>query len=166
MTEAPQPSVQPVIRMDRSRAHGTVHGERVAGDPHAGVHFYQDGLPFNAQGELVADHPDITGDPAKQMKVERLQAKALKLLAKLKERASDEDEEDDEDDEDKDQAPINLEAWARGEQELEWQMVTNAIAQRFGVRVKDKRGAVERLIEERVVAPADLSPKHRKLIQD
>lgn len=170
----PQPSVPQVsppviVRIDRSRTHSTVHGERQPGDPHAKVFFYQDGLPFNSQGELIEDHPEVTGDPAKLAKVERLKAKAAKLLSKLQERkkaASDDDEDEESEEEEQDSAPINLEAWARGEQELEWQLVTNAIAQRFSVRVKDKRGALERLIEERVVSIGDLSAKHRKLLQD
>jgi len=39
----------PIVRLDRSKPHGIVYG--VIED---GVHFHQDGLPFNAHGHLVA----------------------------------------------------------------------------------------------------------------
>lgn len=158
--------------MDRSRDYATVHGERLAGDRHAKVFFYQDGLPFDSQGELLADHPDITEDPKKAAKVERLQARAAKLLEKAR---GDRDEDDDEDDEDKEKSseddgveddPINLADWARGTQKLQWQLVTNAIAQRFAVRVSDKRGALELLVAERVVSKGELSREHQRLLSD
>jgi hypothetical protein len=41
------------IRLDRSRYFSEVRGERTANDPHADVHFQQDGLPFDAEGNLV-----------------------------------------------------------------------------------------------------------------
>lgn len=154
--------------MDRSRTFSTVHGERLPGDPHVGVAFYQGGLPFRPDGTLFENHPEITGDPEKLAKVERLKAKAAKFVEKARAKPAPDDEDDEDDDGEEDaaeQEPINLSMWARGEQQLEWQVVTNAIAQRFHVRVKDKRDALERLIQEHVVAPGDLSPKHQKLIR-
>lgn len=53
----------PVIRLDKSKPHGTVHGERMPDDPHYKVAFWQGGrlngkavqLPFDVHGELVPD---------------------------------------------------------------------------------------------------------------
>jgi hypothetical protein len=53
----------PVIRLDKSKPFSTVHGERMPDDPHYKVHYWQGGrlngktvqLPFDSQGELVAD---------------------------------------------------------------------------------------------------------------
>ena len=42
-------------RLDRSRYHSTVHGERTPDDPMASVHYYQDGLPFDSAGHLVEE---------------------------------------------------------------------------------------------------------------
>lgn len=174
MSENPQPAAAvkrapaaPVVRMDRSRDFGTVHGEKLPGDRHAKVFFYQDGLPFNAEGILVVDHLDITEDPAKQAKVQKLLARSAKLLEAARgERDEDDDDEDEEDEEKDDKSPINLEQWARGEQKLQWQLVTNAIAQRFAVRVSDKRSALELLIAERVVSKGQLSREHQRLLAD
>ena len=49
------PAPVPVIRLDRSRAFGTVHGDRTPEDPHYRVHFWQGGLPFDVNGLLVPD---------------------------------------------------------------------------------------------------------------
>lgn len=174
MNENPQPVVKPVarpvVRLDKSRDFSTVHGERLPGDRHHNVHYYQDGLPFDSEGILLFDHPEITEDEAKQRKVMKLTERAQRLLEVARGNRDEDDDEDEDRDEDEDQdddrAPINLEAWARGEQKLEWQLVTNAIAQRFAVRVRDKRGALELLIEERVVSIGQLSREHRKLVQD
>lgn len=173
MNEKPQPDAPtavkpPVIRMDRSRDFGTVHGDRPHGDAHYKVAFYQDGLPYDPQGLLMLDHPDIVGSEEKQAKVMRLIERSKKLLEKARgERdEDDEDEDEDEDGDGEDKTPIDLKSWARGEQKLQWQLVTNAIAQRFAVRVSDKRGALELLIVERVVTRGQLSREHQRLLQD
>lgn len=51
------------ITLDKSRPHGTCHGERLPEDPHYRVHFWQGGrmngkivlLPFDSNGKLVPD---------------------------------------------------------------------------------------------------------------
>jgi hypothetical protein len=150
----------PKVRMDRSRDFSTVHGERPAGDRHATVHFYQDKLPFDAAGFLIADHPDITENPELIALVER----KLKKAAKQKIDAPGDEHDADSDDADND--TVNLEAWARGEQRVQWQDVSNAIAKRFTKRVVSKQAAIEFLIDEKVVSYENLSPEHQKLVKE
>lgn len=58
----------PVIRLDKSKPHGTVHGERMPEDPHYKVAYWQGGrlngkavqLPFDVHGELVLDDGKAT----------------------------------------------------------------------------------------------------------
>ena len=170
----------PQVRMDKSRDFATVHGERLAGDPHVGVHFYQDGLPFDSSGILVADHIDLTAQTPLAEKLRKRVARKLEKAAQVRPAresdpsASADDDEDDEtrvekdeeDDEDDRPQPANLEAWARGEVDVPWQEVTQAIAKRFSKRVSNKRDALELLIEERVVAVGALSVKNRRALED
>ena len=59
---APAAFVQPPkIRIDKGRAYATVHGDRQPKDPHAAVHYTQDGLYYDAAGILILDHPDYDG---------------------------------------------------------------------------------------------------------
>jgi len=171
------------IRMDKSRDFSTVHGERPPGDPEAGVEFYQDGLPFNSRGFLVEDHVTLVAETREGEKLRKKVARRLEKLANAKparvvDAASadddiDEDDEDredldddeDNDDEDDGPVPINLESWAKGEEEVPWQEVTQAIARRFSKRVANKRDALELLIAERVIGVGSLSPKNRKALE-
>jgi hypothetical protein len=53
----------PVIRLDKTKPHGTVHGDRMPEDPHYKVAYWQGGLlngkrvqlPFDVHGELIPD---------------------------------------------------------------------------------------------------------------
>lgn len=172
----------PQVRMDKSRDYATTHGERLPGDRDVDVHFTQDGLPFNAAGILLSEHPMMTAETPAGAKLRRKVERRLEKLAKAKPiaRASDtgapaDDDEDedrdddavhDEEDEDDDgPPPVNLEAWAKGEEEVQWNEVTQAIARRYAKRVANKRDALELLIEERVVAVGALSVKHRKALE-
>jgi hypothetical protein len=164
-------SATPQVRMDKSRTFATVHGDRLAGDTHQNVHFYQDGLPFDAKGMLVADHPEVVSNDKLMALVERKMKKAQKAapVENLTAPAGDgDDDEVDGDSDDGDKAgadePINLSSWARGEQKLEWQLVTNAIGQRFSVRVGSKLHAIELLLKEGIVTKGDLSREHQKLV--
>ena len=163
----------PQVRMDKSREYSTVHGERPPDDPHAGIHFYQDGLPFDAHGILVADHPELQGDSKQATKlrelVERKMKKASKVAA-VEEKspnalADDDEPEDDQEPEVDETEPVNLEAWARGEQKVIWNEVSQAIARRFSRRVGGKKDALEFLIEEKVVMLSNLSVEHQKLVR-
>lgn len=171
----------PQVRMDRSRDFATTHGERLPGDRDVDVHFTQDGLPFNSRGILLIEHPILTAETPEAAKLRRKVERRLEKLAKAKPiaRASDTDapadddededrdeaERDDEDEDDEGPEPVNLEAWAKGEQEVQWNEVTQAIAQRYHKRVSNKKDALELLIEERVVSSGALSSKHRKTLE-
>lgn len=145
--------------MDRSRDYSTIHGERTAGDRHATVHFYQDGLPFDSQGFLIVEHPDVLENP----KLIELVDRKLKKAAKAKIESPGDNADAPSDDGPPD---VNLEAWARGEQQVAWQEVTNVIGKRFTKRVKDKTAAIEFLVAEKVVRYEDLSPEHQKLVKE
>lgn len=157
------------VRMDKSRDYATVHGERTAGDPHATVHFTQNGLPFNAQGVLIPDHPDFEPEsPKPSARAIKLREQAEKLMARAIKSARPKVEGDadevDNDGDGADDGPANLETWAKGLTRVPWNEVTQAIANRFSKRVSNKRDAIDLLVQERVVARGDLSDEHRKLI--
>jgi len=50
----------PTLKLDRGRPFSEVRGERTTGDPHAEVHFQQDGLPYGADDNLVDESEDNT----------------------------------------------------------------------------------------------------------
>jgi hypothetical protein len=162
--DKPQQETVAVIRLDKSRDYSTIHGDRRPGDPHYAVYFYQFGLPFDAHGVLLADHPEIKADPRKQAAVEKLMKKAVKVKKEAPGDAVDAllNEGDNEDSDDT--PSLNLEMWARGEQKWRWQEVSDAIAARFSKRVTDKKGAVEVLLEEKVVPLGALSRELRQLV--
>lgn len=166
MTEqAEQPQV--LVRMDKSRDHAFVMGERVPGNSHQTTHYYQNGLPFDSQGILIHDHPDFEPEAEKPSKrAQDLRAKATKLAQRAIKQATprQEGEEPDPDAEPEEKGPVNLEQWARGEARVPWQEVSQAIARRFSKRVANKADAVELLLKERVVSMAQLSDEHRKLV--
>jgi hypothetical protein len=167
----------PRVRMDRSRAFATVNGDRSPGDRHASVFFIQDGIPADAGGFFIFDHPDMArkgpdGDKARKA-AERKIKKALTQQAKEPVRQvapGDDADEDDEgvaevDKEDEDEEllePINLEAWLRGEQQVEWQEISQEIARRYKKRVAKIEDAVGFLVKEGVVPKAQLKPKFQK----
>lgn len=167
MTEA----TAPVVRMDRSRAFGTVMGERTPDSEHHALHFIQNGLPFDSEGVLITDHVFFEADKQHPSKLAlALRERAEKLIQKASKsaqpRIEGEPAPDGEEIEEKQEGPANLEAWARGEVRVEWQEVSQAIAKRFGRRVSKKQDAIELLLEEKVVAKANLSEEHRKLVDE
>lgn len=158
-----------LLRLDRSRAFSTVHGERAPDDPHAGIHFYQDGLPFDAQEVYVPDQLNDKNDRDGKLRamVERrlrkLEGVATPADAEAEAAASDPPlpgakpnaaEADD----------MNLVAWARGEAQYLFGNVREAIRKRYSQVVKDQRGAVECLLDEKAVTEADLSPAFKQLL--
>ena len=155
------PQQQPIVRLDKSRDFATVHGDRPPGDPHLNVGFYQNGLPYNYEEKLIADHPEVERDPKKKELAEKLLKRAAK---QAKNKVATAENSGDPLNLNDPKAPVNLSAWARGEQDVVWQEVTNAIARRFAVRVGNKRDALELLLEEKIVAKNDLSDEHLKLL--
>ena len=190
MPAAEAPFIPPQIRMDRSRPFATVHGDRGPGDPHAGVHFYQDGLPHDAQGFLIFDEHMYEGnDKDSRQRREKLQAKLKKYLAAQAKRKtaaptprdaeqldgddrdietkSDQDGEESrsgEDDEEDDREPINLSAWCRGEQQVEWQEMTQHIARIYKKRVASVADAIPFLVSEGVCPPGEVAKKFKKYL--
>lgn len=178
---APEAAALPLprVRMDRSRAFSAVHGDRGPNDRYAQVFFFQDGIPADAGGYFIFDHPDVKEKPGKEGdKLRALVAKkierALKQQAKApppKARDEDEDEadvdRDEDDDDDEDGAdPINLDAWLRGEQDVEWQEVTQEIARRYKRRFAHLHDAVDFLVtEEKIVPKAQVRQKWRKHVR-
>ena len=170
----------PKVRMDKSRSFNTIHGERAPGDPLAGVMFRQDGIPCDAQGFFLFDHPDMLvpgpdGDKRRKMAdkhIKRAIAQALKNPPKPVKADDDEDldddEAEDEDAEDEDDGllpAVNLSAWLRGEQEVEWNDVSQEIARTYKKRVAKEADAVEFLVEqERIVSKGELRKKFQKFV--
>ena len=145
------------VTLDKSRDYSTVHGERAPDDIHARVRFFQDGLPFDAEGVLMANHPDITGNEKLQKVVERKLRKAAAKAEKEAARARGEID-DDEDEEDRPGAdgklpPVDIRLWIMGQREYLWTEVSQAIALKYKVRVGGKKHAVEFLVGEGLVTP-------------
>jgi hypothetical protein len=174
----PAPQVPPPkVRMDRSRAYGTVHGERGPNDLHAGVMYYQDGIPADASGYFLFDHPDLMqpgqkGDQLRKIAAKKIE-RQLKIDAKKPPQPVRAESEDDDEDVDTDVAkdeeeelldPINLEAWLRGEQQVEWHEVSQEIARRFKKRIAKEGDAVEFLVKEGVVPKAQLRKAFQKYV--
>lgn len=168
-TSVPAAGKVAILRMDRSRPFSTVHGERTPDDPHAGIHFYQDGLPFDAQQVYVPDRFDDRND-----KDGKLRALVERRLRKLDGQSTPADAVAEVLDNDPplpgvkgntaDAEDLNLVAWARGEQEYLFGAVRDAIRKRYSQVVKDKRGAVEALLDEHVVDEQDLRPDFKQLL--
>lgn len=160
---------KPLLRMDSTRAFSTVHGERAPDDPHAGIHFYQDGLPFGADEVYVEDRLDDKND--RDGKLRAMVERRLRKLEGMQTSADAEaeaaagdppmpgakanaSEADD----------VNLVAWARGEAQYLFGTVRDAIRKRYSQVVKDQRGAVECLLDEKAVTEAQLSPAFKQLL--
>lgn len=163
----------PVIRLDRSRKDkiSTVHGDRAATDPAYYVHFYQDGLPFDAKGELVPDDGKtepwsvmvegelIRHQPLYDDKMRAAVAEKLKKLKSSAPKAKQERAPDEKSGATKAADDVNFVSWLRGEVEYEWQPLTNAYAERFGIRCSNKRALIEDAVFDRKIVPeADVAP--------
>lgn len=149
----------PKLRMDRSRPYGEVHGERAPGDVHANVHFFQDNMPFDAQGLLVYDA--ITDDEVKKV--------ADRKLKKLSSKDAPAEVEDDGDgDDDNDASPsstdaasaasvtpgdVNLESWLRGEANYQWSKITKVVRERYHQNISKQADMVAFLVLDEKVIP-------------
>lgn len=158
----------PVLRLDTSRDYSTVHGERAPDDPMAGIHFFQDGLPFDSREVFVDGFLNDANDKGGKIRallerrLRKLQGQQTAADAEAEEAAGDPPlpgakKEDGND--------LNLVAWARGDANYLFGQVRDAIASRFSQKVKDTHGAVECLLDEKVVTEADLSPAFKQLLK-
>jgi hypothetical protein len=159
---AARPQKPAAVFLDRSRDFSTVHGERAPGDPHHAVCSVQDGLPFDSQDKLLIDHPDANTEKAKiavKRLLDRARKRAEREAAKLAEEEPEEDEELDAED---DGGVIDLKAWAMGQKQYRWQLVSDAIVLKFGKRITAKRDALETLVANGIVQTGQISPELRK----
>lgn len=159
------------LRMDKSRTHATVHGERAPGDPHQKVHFYQDGLPFDAEGLLI---PGLVPEDKKAFVERRLKKQgggnpeASSAAAEpVGGGAGDNQDDDREDGESTNSNPeVNLEAWLRGEVRYQWFQVAAAIRKRFAKNVSNQADAILYLVtEENVVRADQLAPAFQSALK-
>lgn len=155
------------VRMDRGRDFSTVHGERAPGNRYANVYFFQDGLPFDSHGFLIADHPDLQGDSPEAKKLRDRAERKLKEAARRRSNAPDPDDDPEHDGEgdDGEERTVNLEAWLRGEEDCMWHILTQTIAQRFKRRVNNLPDAVTFLVEQNVVPANQVAKKYQKHLE-
>lgn len=159
------------VRMDRSRTYAEVHGQRSPGDPHQTVHFYQEGLPYDAEGFLIFEHPDYQDAKEGAKRCKKRDQKVQKALAEASKRGAkkaevgdsglDEDLDEDADD----GAPqVDIDKWIRGEANYDWQFVTDAITARFSRRCASQKEAAQFLMEEMRLQPGDIARKFQKML--
>lgn len=157
--------IDAVVTMDRSKPFSTVHGERGPGDPHRDVHFFQDGLPFSAQGHMLAE---LVGAICTEQQ-QALAARKLKQVeAQMRARATAGDGGGNTKDEaGTELAPanpndVNLDAWLRGTARYQWFSVSAAIKARYHKNVGNAANAVIFLVEEVKLVPAgEIAPGFR-----
>lgn len=153
------------LQIDRGRYHSTVHGERTPDDPHVDVHFYQDGIPFDAHGNHVDGLLDEKND--KGGKIRALLERRLQKQAKAMAPRSAEEGEGDDDDIDvagggaagDTASDVNLEMWLRGQAQYEFFKVKKAVRDRFHQNFSSAASIVEHLVlEEKIIAVSELAP--------
>ena len=121
--------------LDRSKPFGTVHG-----DLKDGIHFWQDGLPFDAQGKLVGAR--LTDE--QRVRAERLARKAARLAPRQAAATGAAEAADEE----PDAGDVNLEAWLRGDAKYLYDAVRTAIRGRYQRDCPSIGDAVEFLVFE------------------
>ncbi len=157
----PERVVNAKVRMDKTRSFATVHGERSPGDPHAQIHFFQDSLPFSADGVLLPNLIDKS-DEKLQALAKRMQQRANALLEKRIERGEDEDVKPN----DPDEGIVRLDYWLRGERKYLWPEVSNRIGAVYKKRVNSIKDAVEFLVtDQRLVPRDDVSREFKKHLE-
>jgi len=127
------------VTLDRSRPHGTVHG--VIDD---GVHFHQEGLPFDAHGRLVAAR--LTDE--QRAKAERLARKSARLAPRDLPGGAGGAAEPGDEEQAADCGDVNLDAWLRGEAKYLYDAVRSAIRGRYQRDCPSIGDAVEFLVFE------------------
>lgn len=176
-TAAPAPPQRlPTLRLDASRYHSRVIGERTAEDPQFGVAFWQDGFPFAADGELVADDGkrapwdgrDVDGKPVRfhPLWTDKMRTALQKRLERLARNLAPQEENVDEHSSPgaRDQAAmeVDLVGWLRGELRYEPWLIQRAAKLRYNkvyARLKDL--VVDLVMDERLVAEDQLAPSLR-----
>lgn len=149
------------LRLDKSRAYSTIHGERTPGDPHQLAFYCQEGIHFDAQGlhiEHLLDEKTLA-----------LVEKRLKRQAKAapKDDADEPEEGDGEPASDKDSGAgeVNLELWLRGEAKYPWFAITKTVRDRYHQNISKQSDMVAFLVlDEKVVEVDQLDPQLAALL--
>jgi hypothetical protein len=175
-----KPEKKIIVRLDRTRSHGSVHGERTPEDPMHSVAFMQGGLPFDTSGNLVGppekpeetfrglnvDGEEVTYRP---LWTEEMREKLKAKIKRLK-RAAD-DAEIELANQEPLEAPVdpvedvNLESWLRGEVQYPFYMLSRAVQQRFHVKCVTMRSLIETLVlDEKIVPEIDVEVRLIRLL--
>jgi hypothetical protein len=143
------------LRLDRTRKHSTVHGE-----VEHGLAYYQDGLPFNAGGELIAA---LVRTPEQKATLERKMRKAQKKpAAETQPAQTDTQPSDTADDDAPTDEDVNFDAWARGLEKVEWTTLQRVGRKRFSKTFKSKEDLIEFLVfDEKILPLEDVAPSLR-----
>jgi hypothetical protein len=148
----------PQLRMDGSKYFSTVHGERPPGDPLQHVHFYQDGLPFDA-GRLLLTEMIENDERLKALAAKKLSRQPKQKAVEIVDDGDDGDHtpQDQPDDEDDGKSDVNLEMWLTGDAKYDFNKhIRGAIADRYQRRgINSVLNAVEFLVNEQKIVPVE-----------
>jgi hypothetical protein len=171
------------VSLDTTKLRSPVYGDRVPGDPHYQVHWWQDGLPFDIKGDLVPDdnrtgpwkglnseNKEVTYYPlwTDQMRVKL--NKKLERMSKVGRPVDDEIDEihDDTSEEAKREAAeaVNLVAWLKGEIDYDPAQVFNAARHRYG-RAFNKISTLvnELVIDEKAIKEDEIRPSFKPFLE-
>lgn len=171
----------PLVRLDRTKPYGTIHGDRTPEDPHYRCHYWQRGLPFDAQGILVPDDGKTQpwtamgsdGKPIVHQPLynKDMRAEVERRIARMLRSQKDADAER------TTQVPaeepidpaedVNLESYLRGEVDYPFFQLKKACEARFHKKYNRLRTIIEDLVyEEKVIPESQVAPEIlRKLDQ-
>jgi hypothetical protein len=127
------------LRLDRSKYHSSVHGEF-----QGPVRFWQNGLPFDALGQLVINECDAE-------QIARADRKTPRSVSTPPSSSSD----DDPPPLDPPSGDVNLELWAKGEERYLPAKVFAAIRERYSKSVTTFGDAIEFLVNEARLIPKE-----------
>jgi hypothetical protein len=158
------------------------HGDRLPDDPHYHVHFFQDGLPFDAEGKLVPDDGKEggwkgVGADGKPIDYRPLytQAMRMKVMKKMTKHANglqvsapaDDDLNEDVETREAASDEINLKSWLMGEIDVPFYMIVIAIKKRCSTAVASIPEAVRFLVmEEAVCGKNQLRPDFARHLEN
>lgn len=148
------------IKLDKSRPHSTVHG-----DAEYGLAAYQDGLPFNHQGELIEKLVTPEMQPIVDKKLRKLAkleaANAPKDSVQQDPPIPEPEDDEDEDENDGDSADeINFEQWLKDETKYPWHLLAKEGKKRYSKVFSNSKELADFLVyEEQILGPEDVPTK-------
>ena len=172
------------VRLDKSKQHSNVIGDRMPDDPHYNVHHWQDGLPFDVKGNLVPDDKKVgpwmsttaDGKPVQHWPLwnDIMRSRLEKKINRLTKAAADktvpqEDEVENPmaelEEREKSIADVNLESWLRGEVNYQpWQLF-GAAKERFKtVYTATAQLVADAVLDHKIVNESEVCPSLRKLL--